>query len=191
MFLANIEQLAHLPGAAGQCFFGAGVKNGAIAHDLKHAPDGQHIVANDGDAIGCQPLPADLQDRLPDGVRGPAVDAVTYNIVETVLLRAEVRDTAASQLDVGQSEPLDAGEPLTDLRRRDVETNEMGVGKDRRERNNMPAGSTADFKCPRGRWGLRRQAEQTRDRRQSGRLQPRVRIGRIWNRIVVLCRSRD
>jgi hypothetical protein len=45
MFLANIEQLAHLPGAVGGCFFRASVKNGAVAHDLKHAPPRQHIVA--------------------------------------------------------------------------------------------------------------------------------------------------
>ena len=45
MFLAIIEQLAHLPGAVGRCFFRASVKNGAVAHDLKHAPPRQHIVA--------------------------------------------------------------------------------------------------------------------------------------------------
>ena len=79
----------------------------------------------------------DPQNGVAHLLRHPAVDAVTYNIVEAAVLGAKVGQALAAQIDVGESERGDSLLALFDLPLRQVDAEKIGVWVTGRERNEI------------------------------------------------------
>ena len=87
-----------------------------VPQGLHHAPAWQHVVADVGDTGRGQVLAADAQDVLPHRLRHPAVDAVADDVVERPQVLADSGQALAVDLDVPESQALDARAARRDLR---------------------------------------------------------------------------
>ena len=83
-----------------------------IADDPAHVPAGEGVVADVGDAAGCQLPRADVEQLFLHVGRHPRIDAVRDDVVEYAGFFAEIAQVDLLELDVGETQRRDVGSAL-------------------------------------------------------------------------------
>ena len=178
-----------MPGARVRFVSQARVQEQAVAGDLKQSPARQHVEADRRHPLRRQTFGDDAQQGLAQGLGNPAVHPVADDEVERAVGGSDFVEAARAERDVGEPEPLDARLARRDLRRRQVDADEMRVRPSRGERNDVPARGAADLQHARRPRRRGRQPEPERRRRHSLRLLPDERRRFLGGRIVARPRS--
>ena len=137
------------------------VKQHGFPCHLALPPAGKGVVADVGDAVAVEVSAADLEDTVLNRRRHPGEHAVDHDIVERDDLVAQFHEIAGLQVDIGQRQFVGQGPGRLDLRRRQVDADEIAAGQPLGHGNEIAAGAAAEFQQPAAVRPCRRQAEQT------------------------------
>ena len=144
-----------------------GVEMEHVLGDAPEMPAGIRVVTDIGHAVRRQAVTADGQDFVPDRRGNPRVDSVADDVVELAKFFAQVEQVGGSQFDVFESRCPNQFLALTDLTRRQVNSQESGFWQRSRHRDQVPAVAATEFEHARGAHVRGMHPHQGRNRRET------------------------
>lgn len=142
-----------------------------FSEGLAEVPAGVAVVADEGDAVGCEEFSAEAKEAVADGFFDPGVDAVGDDVIEGAKIGAGVHDVEDFEPDVGEAEAGGHGASELDLAGGVVDAETGSTGEAGGDGVEVLADGRADFEDAGagGRWGF--EAEEAAE----GSEAPRVR----------------
>src|SRR3979409_2280528 len=122
-----------------------GVMEADFSHDTSQMPARKHIVANSRNAIGCERLMADPENRVLGVLWHPAKNAMANHIVKLFRQR-NIGQINLPKLHISSVERSNSPLANVDMSLREVDPQEAGLRKTLRKRNDVATRRTAKLK---------------------------------------------